>query len=168
MSTTNKELLDSWKPFLNERNLSPDDVKSHIEEYYPNSQVKMIIHYIGKWDTNQLIMMGHSDYDENGNLMKFDSIDDRLDWLTKMSSRAIDIQVKDYPSRWECALAVRKMIAIGSLDVSINDGYKWAEKHCFIDGEPIRKWTDLKKSYENAKERTKSGTIIDEFEEEYY
>jgi hypothetical protein len=84
-----------------------------------------------------------------------------------MRTRAIDMQVKDYPSRWECALDVRKMIAIGSLDVSINEGYKWAGNHCSVDGKPIT-WTELKKSYENAKQRTKSGTIIDEFEEEYY
>ena len=57
MSTTNKELLDRWKPFLNERNLSPDDVKSHIEEYYPNEQVKMIIHYVGEWDTQKMMLV---------------------------------------------------------------------------------------------------------------
>jgi|TARA_Y100000294_G_C8449506_1_gene294117 hypothetical protein len=167
MTKIDKNLLDSWKPYLDKYNLSEKDVKSHIEECYPNGQVKMIIHYVGDWDTLNHSMLGHSDYDEDGNLMKFDSSEDRFSWLNKMRTRAIDMQVKDYPSRWECALAVRKMIAIGSLDVNINEGYKWAGNHCSVDGKPIT-WTELKKSYENAKQRTKSGTIIDEFEEEYY
>ena len=96
--------------------------------------------------------------------MKFDSVDDRLDWLTKMKSCSIDMQVKDYPTMWKCALEIRKMIQQGSLSFSITDGYKWAVKHCTINGKKIQHYSKLRKAFENAKDRG-AEEIID-FEED--
>jgi len=83
-----------------------------------------------------------------------------------------NLSKKDYPTGWECALDIRKMYAKGELpgDVdSITDANKWGVKHCTVKGKEIPRYTKLAKDYENAKfGRTKSGKVIDAFEEKYY
>ena len=80
--------------------------------------------------------------------------------------------ILDFATGWECALAMRQKIVNGDLgrpveDVAINDGYRWAGENCTIDGEKV-KWKNLIKDYSNAKERTKAGEIIADFERKYY
>jgi len=52
---------------------------------------------------------------------------------------------------------------------SVTDAYKWGVKHCTVKGKEIPRYTKLAKDYDNAKfGRTKSGKVIDAFEEKYY
>ena len=129
-------------------------IKKHIEEYYPNGKIKMVIEYKGDLDSDQFILIKHYDYDEDGKLMKFKDQFERFDFLDKMYKKAINLNKKNYKNLWECALAIKKMIIIGELDCSVNDGYKWAAQHCTIEGEKIDKYKDLEKAYDNAQ---KSG-----------
>lgn len=137
-------------------------LKEHIEEYYPNGQVKMIIKYKGNWETGDFVVHAHVDYDEHGNIMKFKDQLERFDFLDKMHNKAINLENKDFSTYWECALTIRKLITVGALDVSIVDGYKWAIKHCTINGQKIEHYSKLKKGYENAKDR--GNESIEEFE----
>ena len=80
--------------------------------------------------------------------------------------------ILDFATGWECALAMRQKIVNGDFgrpveDVAINDAYRWAGENCTIDGKKV-KWKNLIKDYGNAKERTKAGEIIAEFERKYY
>ena len=78
----------------------------------------------------------------------------------------------DYPTGWECALDMRKKIAMGELESleerTFTSAYKWAVKNCTINKEPIKSHNQLKKAYENAKNTMEAGTIIEAFEEKYY
>jgi len=78
----------------------------------------------------------------------------------------------DYKTGWECALDCRRLYAEGDLpdDVkSVSDAYRWGVKHCTIKGKDIDRFSTLASAYDNTKHnRTKSGKIIDKFEEKYY
>mgnify|MGYP001216418638 CR=1 FL=1 len=138
-------------------------IKKRTEEYYPNGQAKMVIQYKGNWDTGQFVLVKHFDYDEQGNLMKFKDEFERFEFLHTMHKKAINLDKKDYKNLWRCALAVRKMITVGSLDCSFTDGYKWATKYCTINGEKIEKYQKLKKAYEIAQQRGEEKVL--DFEE---
>lgn len=112
---------------------------------------------------------------------EYESLSDKKDVLVKgrvawlkdeVDELESELSKKDYPTGWECALDIRKMYAEGELpgDVdSITDAYKWGVKHCTVKGKEIPRYTKLAKDYENAKfGRTKSGEVIDAFEEKYY
>jgi len=82
-----------------------------------------------------------------------------------------ELSKKDFPTGWECAVFCKKMYYDGELpnDVkSITDSYRWGVKHCTIKGEEIERYTKIASAYDNTKHnRTKGGTAIDKFEEEY-
>jgi len=96
-----------------------------------------------------------------------DEIDSELDeWESKLPKT-------DFPSGWECALAMRQKIVDGDFgyptdDVAFNDAYRYAVDNCTIDGENIENFRKLIKDYSNAKERVKAGGIIEVFEQKYY
>jgi len=73
------------KKAMKENNLTMKDVKRHIAEFYRNGQVKMIIEYVGEWDTRRCMELGWIDYDEEGNIMQFD--DPVEDYDDKMIDR---------------------------------------------------------------------------------
>jgi len=112
---------------------------------------------------------------------EYESLSDKKDVLVKgrvawlkdeVDELESELSKKDYPTGWECALDCRKMYAEGELpeDVkSVTDAYKWGVKHCTIKGEEISRYSTLASAYDSTKHnRTKSGKIIDEFEEKYY
>ena len=72
------------KKWLEKKGLSKKDVKIKSIEYYPNGKVKMQTMYVGDWDGIDCVQLHFLDYDEDGNLMEFQSKDDRLDWLTEV------------------------------------------------------------------------------------
>ena len=68
------------------------NLKEHIEEYYPNGQIKMIVKYKGDWESGKFVVHGHIDYDESGNIMKFKDQFERFDFLDKMCDKAISYE----------------------------------------------------------------------------
>tara|TARA_B100001250_G_scaffold79095_2_gene64976 strand:- start:257 stop:532 length:276 start_codon:yes stop_codon:yes gene_type:complete len=88
-----------------------------------------------------------------------------MKWLSKMNDVSLSMSIKDYPTLWKCALEIRKMIINGSLSLSYTDGYKWAVKHCTIEGNKIQHHSKLRKAYENAKDRGTEEII--NFEEDF-
>ncbi|MBC8305053.1 MAG: hypothetical protein H8E55_55975 [Pelagibacterales bacterium] len=75
---------DRIEQFLRDKNLTNKDIKTKNLEYYPSGKVKMKLRYVGDYDTGQYVMMGHFDYDEDGNLIDFDSSEVRFEWLGEM------------------------------------------------------------------------------------
>jgi len=75
---------DRIEGFLKDNNLTIKDIKTKNLEYYPSAKVKMKLRYVGDYDTGQYVIIGHFDYDEDGNLMNFDSSEVRFEWLGEM------------------------------------------------------------------------------------
>ena len=82
----------------------------------------MVVEYRGNWKSGDFTVLKHYDYDEHGRLLKFKNQFDRLDFLDKNYKKAINLDKKDYKNLWECALAINKIVKIGELDFSIDDG----------------------------------------------
>lgn len=125
-------------------------IQRQVTEYYTNGQVKMVVEYRGNWKSGDFTVLKHYDYDENGKLLKFKNEFARLDFLDKNYKKAINLEKKDYKNLWECALAINKIVKIGELDFSVDDGYKWAVKYCTINSNKIKNFSELKKSYNDA------------------
>jgi hypothetical protein len=86
MTTIDKDSLDKINHFLDENGLTEKDIQSENINFYPNGQIRIVLHYIGKRDTVSEIHLGHTDYDEDGNVIKWDSEDDRLTWVGKIGA----------------------------------------------------------------------------------
>ena len=128
-------------------------IKREITEYYANGQVKMAIEYKGNWNTGEFVVLKHYDYDENGCLMKFKDQFERFDFLDKNHKKVINLSKKDFSSLWKCALAIKKLINVGNLDITEENGYRWAVKYCTINGVKIKDFNHLIDDYNKALER---------------
>ena len=84
MTSWNDKLEIDLDELLKKNDMTRKDVKTKTIEYYPNGKVKMKIKYLGTWDTNKCYECGWLDYDEEGKLLIFKTIDDRSDWLHEM------------------------------------------------------------------------------------
>lgn len=125
-------------------------IKRKTTEYYASGQKKMVVEYRGDWKSGDFIVLRHYDYNENGKLMKFKDQFERLDFLDLNFKKVINLEKKDYKDAWRCALAVKKLIKAGDLDISTNDGYRWAAKYCTVNKAPIKNIDVLINSYKDA------------------
>ena len=82
-----KELEIDLDKILKENNMTRKDVKLHTEEYYPNGKIKMKIQYLGTWGKRKCYECGYLDYDEDGNLMQFDTRKERFSWILGMDMK---------------------------------------------------------------------------------
>ena len=127
-------------------------IKRQTTEYYANGQVKMVVEYKGDWNSGEFIVKKHYDYDENGRLMRFKDQFERLEFLDKHHKKVINLEKKDFNKPWKCALAIKKLIKVGDLEFTEEDGYKWAMKYCTINGEKINNYKILIEDYNTAME----------------